>query len=233
VSLNTGRGFVGALVWFSVFGCSASKHVATPQAALPGRTTTSLTTSTTTTSTSTPPTTLSVNQQIAAYVNIVPKATFAHTADDGQEQIWISFQVNVGPKDIAAFQALVTVTATDALGRTYSMQFDYECTQALTAGHGEAATNEAQDGDANIPADCAVGTWDVNQFIEEQHGLWSALLQYQDGHLTSEGLPDPAGAKATVTADMTRVSFTDGTSIGTAFYRPGGAVRTGFADELV
>ena len=141
--------------------------------------------------------------QIAAALNVsvIGESALGHTADSDNNVV-LTFSVhNTSAKPIAAYQTSTDLSVTDSLGRTYSQHLLSDCTDPL--GPGESRTGPTQLSESTIAAavkDCTLGTWTMNQFDPEQIGLWTAMQS----------------ARGSYSLRITRITFADGSSLGTA-----------------
>lgn len=114
---------------------------------------------------------------------------------------------NLTDKEISAFQSILTASVVDQLGRPQSEVLRFECTTRPIGPHERITTQGPTDIKQDLPgfyaaeADCVTGWWEFNPYITSEAALDKAL---------TDGLP------VTVTAEVTRISFSDGTSLGTA-----------------
>ena len=154
------------------------------------------------TTTERPPSTTSVQQAIDAVLEVnVESVGF----DTDPTSLFVNAEFrNLSDRGIAAFQLIYVVTATDSLGRSYSQRLLLDCTEP-PLGPGSARSGRYVVGqfDANIAGleNCTIGAWDMNPYIPEEAGLFSAV---------------ESGVVPTVVVEKTRVTFEDGSFIGTA-----------------
>lgn len=106
--------------------------------------------------------------------------------------------------DITAWQFLVDAEATDQLGRSFSQTFQVDCTGSpLHPGERRSSTSKGADTPGNALTDlqnCTLTVYGMNQFIDQQIGLWKALHE---------------GNTLKVRIRPTVVTFPDGTQLGT------------------
>jgi hypothetical protein len=157
----------------------------------------------TTTTTTTAPTTTStvpIADQIATQLEIAPSGIYVDEYNSSHFFV-LGFRVHSkATKEISAWQASIVLSATDDLGRTYSMSLLFDCTERMAAG----STIVGSVGSLNSAADdqgCATGEWNANQFIAEEIGLWNALKE---------------GAAPKYVFVLNRITFADGSGLGEA-----------------
>jgi hypothetical protein len=158
--------------------------------------------STTTTSTT------SVQSALAGVLEVTSPQVKAESVhyDDHVMLIWTVRSKAARP--IKAFQVSFVVAVTDSLGRNYAVNFQKDCSAAaLRPGEfrvGKAVswmTSEGLDALTNDEGSCTGESWTMNEYIENEGGLYAAL---------------DAGVVPTVVVQVNRITFDDGSGIGTA-----------------
>jgi len=155
---------------------------------------------TTTTSLPVPP----LSAQIAAELDVTVNDAYAlgDTADNDNDVV-LTFTIHDSTsKDIAAFQTRTVLTETDSLGRTYVQDLLADCSASLAAGAVRTTTQITLLTVNDDIQNCTAASWGMNEFDESQIGLWN-------------GLHDPGGSY-TAPTQVTRITFSDGASLGTA-----------------
>jgi hypothetical protein len=162
-------------------------------------------TSTSTTATSAP----SVEDQLKAALTV--RATSVSVKGGKYDRaLDVEFVIeNRSPRTINVFQVSVNVRVTDRLGRVFSRNLLFDCTESpLGAGErrdaGETRHDIFAESDRKIAghSNCTIGSWELNEFIDEEIGMYHAI---------DEG---SASARADVT--LNRIVFGDGSAIGKA-----------------
>lgn len=112
---------------------------------------------------------------------------------------------NTSPKFITAFQVTAELTIVDSLGRKYDQRYINTCqTTNLAPGSTlSSSASSADDYEAFIAdsGNCTNTEYDVNQYINDDYGIWNGLQ---------------AGTIPTIKIELNRISFSDGTALGTA-----------------